>query len=213
MSSGSPKAILDEAARNRAACQLRVRRGAWTVGSFVRVDSAGVILKAPGLALMGGEDLHVWFNHAGTPYTFDASVLRTGVPVPDRSSHGLLLGFIDGFQVRSEAPTAPDPSLGLDVLAPNGGGLDLLGSDAHVTQLGVDEISFTVSRDQALKFVEGGQVQVRFRGVGADLTVTGRVHALSSGDGHYLYGVHFEGSDDPSHLVAVVEAFRQRVAP
>ena len=211
MSSGSPKAILDAAARDRAACQVRVRKGPWTAGSFVRVDTAGVILKAPGLTLMGGEDVQVWFQHDARACSFDASVLRCGVPVPDRSAAGLLLGFIDAFTDGAPATSTEGPALALEILPPNGRGVDLFGEGCRVLDLGVDELTFSVSRDEALKFVEGGRIRVRFRGVGDDLVATGRVHALSSTDGHYLYGVTFE--EVAERHVDVLEAFRQRVTP
>ncbi|MCP4808619.1 MAG: hypothetical protein GY913_08335 [Proteobacteria bacterium] len=215
MSSGSPKAILDEAARQRCGCQLRVRRGSWTPGAFVRVDNSGVILKAEGLTLHGGEDVHVWFQHEGRTCTFDASVLRTGVPIPDRSSNGLLLGFIDSFVDGTDERPETDggPELALEVLPPNGRGIDLFGPGCQIMVLGVDELTFSISRDQALKFVEGGRIRVRFRGVGEDLVATGRVQALSASDGHYLYGVHFEAVENPEHHVQVLEVFRQRVTP
>jgi len=169
------------------------------------VDKGGVVLTCPDHGLGGGEDVRVWFRHEDVPYTFDASILRTQVPVPDRSRHGLLLGFIDGFAEETAADTG---SLSLEILPPTGRGLELLGANARIVDLSVDELCFVVDEAVALKFVAGGQVRLRFSGAGAEVVTTARVEQLSRGDHHYLYGLRFEEVPSQEEHVRVVEAFR-----
>lgn len=205
MSSSSPKAILDEAARARSPCQLRVRGGPWCAASFVRVDKGGVVLTCPSHGLTGGDDVRVWFRHVERPYTFDASILRTNVPVPDRSAHGLLLGFIEGFA--EDLPLEPG-ELSLEVLPSQGRGLELLGPSARIVELSIDEVSFVVDEEVALKFVAGGRVRMRFSGAGDEVVANARVQTLSRGDHHYLYGLSFEDVPSQEEHVRVVAAFR-----
>ncbi|HJN78081.1 MAG TPA: hypothetical protein QGF58_29475 [Myxococcota bacterium] len=171
----------------------------------MRVESVGVVLVCPDHGCSSGEDLRVWFRHEAHTYTFDASILRTGVPVPDRSGHGLLLGFIDGFS--EEAPTTAG-ELSLEVLPPQGRGVDLLGGDAHIVEISVDELSFVVDEGVALKFVAGGRVRLRFTGAGEPVMATARVDTLSRGDHHYLYGLSYQEVDSQEEHVRVVDAFR-----
>ena len=160
-----PRRVLEDAARRRLPCEVLPRRGVWSQGQFVRVDKAGVVLVADG-AFVGGEDVRVWFALDEQPYTFEASVLRAGVPVPDRSQRGLMLGFIDSWSRGNPQPQRED--LRLTVLPPNGRGLELLGGEIRLVELSVDEIAFAVPRAFTLKFVEGGTVRVRFSGPGGD---------------------------------------------
>ncbi len=204
-----PRTILDEAARDRAACQLRATRGEWIDGSFVRVDKAGVVVVVSAAVFSGGEDVRVWFAGDQGTWSFEASVLRAGVPVPDRSQHGLLLGFIDGFS-GADAPGATGPRAGLRVVPANGHGLELVGGDARLVEVAVDHISFTVPSGETLKFVEGGTVRLRFDVPDQPAHwALGAVRRLAPGDGHYLYAVTFtEQGDEQAHLRAI-EALRQ----
>lgn len=201
--------MLDEAARGRLSCQVMLRGSGWTRGWFVRVDKSGVVLTVPELSLRGGEDLRVWFSLDEVPFTFEASVLRAGVPVPDRSSHGVMLGFIGGWVADAAPPADGTQGLGLTVLPHNGRGVELVGGPARLVDLRVDELAFTVPHDVALKFVQGGQVRLRFSRPGqAPYVASGRVQRLLRGEGHYLYGVRFEDVGDPRAHMEAVEALR-----
>lgn len=206
-----PRSILDGAARDRLACQLRATRGDWIDGSFVRVDKAGVVVVVGAAAFSGGEDVWVWFAGDDGTWSFEASVLRAGVPVPDRSQFGLLLGFIDGFTDGSPVEVK-GPRAGLRVVPANGRGLELVGGDARLVEVAVDHVSFTVPSAETLKFVEGGSVRLRFDVPGQpEHWVLGTVRRLAPGEGHYLYAVEFtEQGDEQAHLQAI-EALRTGV--
>lgn len=205
-----PRQVLDEAARRRLGCQVMRRGGPWVTARFVRVDKAGVILTAPGLH--GGEDLKVWFSVDDVPYSFDASVLRAGVPVPDRSADGVMLGFIDHFKrAAGEAPEAASPPAGarITVLPPQGRGLELLGGEARLVELGVRGVSFSVPQGEPLKFVEGGRVRLRLAAPGLEAQVVeGRVAGVRPTEGHYLYGVEAIEATDESAYMKLVAALR-----
>jgi hypothetical protein len=205
--SEDPRRVLEEAARQRLSCEVLPRRGSWCQGRFVRVEKAGVVLVVDAVDFTGGEDVRVWFTLEHQPWTFEASVLRAGVPVPDRSQHGLMLGFIDSWE-RGEPIEETAPGLGITVLPPNGRGLELLSGGVRLVDLGVDALSFAVPRAEALKFVEVGVVRLRFRQPGGDHLVNGLVRKLAPGDAHYLYEIRFVEVADPGAHPVVVEAFR-----
>lgn len=204
-----PRTILDSAARDRVACQLRATRGDWVDGSFVRVDKAGVVVVVASTAFSGGEDVGVWFAGPDGTWSFEASVLRAGVPVPDRSQNGLLLGFIDGFEGGAPAEVE-GPRAGLRIVPANGRGLELVGGDPRLVDVAVDHVSFTVPSAETLKFVQGGTVRLRFEVPGQPAHwVLGTVRRLAPGEGHYLYAVDFtEQGDEQAHLQAI-EALRK----
>jgi len=203
--------ILDDAARSRLACEIMSREGGWLQGQFVRVDKAGVVVVAPGCGFAGGEDVRICFQHDELPCTFEASVLRAGVPVPDRSQHGLMLGFIDGFQL-GEVPgqeQAASQGAAITVLPPMGRGIQLLGGDSRVVELTVVELTFTVPVSEPLKFVEGGRVRVRFEQTELGQHIaTGTVRQLSPGEGWMLYGVRFDEVEDMDGHLRMIESMQ-----
>lgn len=188
------------------------RGAAWVDARFVRVDKAGVILTAPGLELLGGEDLKVWFSLDEVPYSFDASVLRAGVPVPDRSPSGLMLGFIDHFRRESGRPAAAasqEPGGQVTVLPPRGRGLDLVGGEARVVELSPRSLSFSIPQTETLKFVEGGRVRVRLQAPGAaPQVVEGRVTGIRPMEGHYLYSLDLIEVTDESAALSLIARLR-----
>ncbi len=201
-----PRRVLEDAARRRLPCEILPRRGVWCQGRFVRVDKAGVVLVVEG-DFFGGEDVQVWFTAEDQPWTFEASVLRAGVPVPDRSQNGLMLGFIESWTRGTPQPQRAD--LRLTLLPPNGRGLELLGGEIRMVDLSVEEMAFVVPQAFTLKFVEGGTVRVRFSTPGQpDHLVSGQVRTLSPGDGHYLYGIAFTEVGDVGEHPRVIEVFR-----
>ena len=201
-----PRRLMEEAARERAACELMARGGRGTSGRFVRVDRAGVVVVADDATFSGGEDLRVWFQLEGTAYTFSCSVLRVGVPVPDRSQAGLMLGFVDGFE-QADAREV-QAGMGITILPPTGRGLELLEGEVRVVELRAEELSFAVPRTETLKFLQGGEVRVRFTRPGrAEHLLSGEVTRLAPGEGHYLYSVRFTGVADASKHLQVLQAF------
>lgn len=207
-SSEDPRSILDDAARRRLPCQVLARGGDWADGHFVRVDKAGVVVVVPGIGLSGGEDVRVWFSMEEQPRSFEAAVLRAGVPVPDRSQDGLMLGFIDGWKSESGG-RAEETGVVFELLAPNGKGIDLVGGQGRLVALSASEMSFAIPAEVALKFVEGGEVTVRYREDQAEHRLVGTVRRLAPGEGHILYALSFDSVDDETlHLKAIASLQR-----
>lgn len=203
-----PRSILDDAARSRIACQILPRGGEWSAGHFVRVDKAGVVVVAPELNLSGGEDVRVWFSMEDEPRSFEAAVLRAGVPVPDRSQDGLMLGFIDGWKSEAiQKIKAGDTHL--KVLPANGQGLNLIGGDARLVEITTSEMAFAVPQRVALKFVEGGSVWVHYKEGAAEHSVSGTIRKLAPVEGHFLYALHFDAVENEKGHLETVEALQR----
>jgi hypothetical protein len=201
-----PRRILEEAAQRRVACEIQLRNGGWQRGSVVRVEKSGVVLTAPDLRLAGGEDVRIWLGLEGRHYTFEASVIRAGVPVPDRSQDGLLLGFIDGWKEATADATTTNGHL-VELIPPNGPAISLMSPPAVLVELAVDGLSFTVPEGFKLIFVESGTVMVRLGIPGREaMDVEARVGALSAGEGYRLYGLRFERVEDPKAHQEIVAA-------
>jgi hypothetical protein len=201
-----PRRILEEAAQRRSACEIQLRNGVWRRGCVVRVEKSGVVLTAPELRLVGGEDLRIWLGFEGRHYTFEASVIRAGVPVPDRSQDGILLGFIDGWKEARADATTTDGRL-VELIPPNGPAISLSSPPAQLVELAVDGLSFTVPDGFKLIFVESGIVTVRLGVPGREaIDVQARVGDLSAGEGYRLYGLRFEQVEDTkAHQEIVAE--------
>ena len=201
--SDDPRTVLDDAARRRLPCQVLPRGGTWTEGHFVRVDKAGVVVVVPGIGLSGGEDVRVWFAMEEQPRSFEAAVLRAGVPVPDRSQDGLMLGFIDSW--KSETVNADvSQEVSFQILPPNGKGIDLIGGMGRLVELSASEMAFAIPHDIALKFVEGGEVAVHYKEGGAEHQVMGTIRKLAPGEGHFLYALSFDSvENEKAHLEAI----------
>jgi len=201
-----PRRILEEAAQRRIACEIQLRNGGWERGGVVRVEQAGVVLTAPGLRLVGGEDVRIWLGFEGRHYTFAASVIRAGVPVPDRSQDGLLLGFISDWKEARADATTTDGRL-VELIPPNGPAISLMAPPAQLVDLAVDGLSFTVPDGFKLIFVESGTVTVRLGVPGREaMDVEARVGDLAAGEGYRLYGLRFEKVEDPTAHQEIVAA-------
>jgi hypothetical protein len=167
------------------------------------VDKAGVVLVAPDAQLSGGEDVRVWFSLEQAPRSFEAAVLRAGVPVPDRSQNGLMLGFIDGWK-SEEAPLGKDGGAHLKILPVNGQGLNLIGGEARLVEISTSEMAFVVPQSVALKFVEGGTVSVHYKEGAAEHAVSGTIQKIAPGEGHFLYSLRFDTvENEKGHLEAI----------
>lgn len=203
-----PRRVLEEAADRRLPCELMLRRGGWVRGTLLRVEKGGVVIGAPGRRFVGGEDVRVWLALDDRPFTFEASVIRVGVPVPDRSQDGLLLGFIDRFtEGPARGPVSTDRLVQL--LPPAGPPISLLSPPAALVDLAIDGLAFTVPSTYKLVFVENGTVGVRLGAPGLPPTeVHARVVTLAPGDGYLLYGLIFEDIDDAEAHRRVVDALK-----
>lgn len=204
-----PRRILDEAANRRLPCELLLRKGGWARGTIVRVEKGGVVVSSPGRRFAGGEDVRVWLAIDDHPYTFEASVIRVGVPLPDRSQDGLLLGFIDRWAEGAVA-ARPGADRAVDLVLPSGPPVSLLSPPASLVELGLDGLAFTFPSNFKLIFVENGSVGVRLSAPGLQRAeVSAKVMTLAPGEGYLLYGLRFDSVPDPENHRRVVEALQQ----
>jgi hypothetical protein len=201
-----PRRVLEEAAEQRLAIEVLPRNGTWRRARIIRVERGGLVLTVPGAALASGTDVRCWLTLAGQPWTFEASVLRNGVPVPDRSQEGVLLGFLDGWR-RADRVAG---SLVLEVLPHNGRAVSLVEGSARLVDLSPAEWTVTAPVDFNLIFVEQGTVRLRL-GLPdrAPMEVGARVGTLSRGDGHLLYRLRIEAVEDAERYGALVDGIRQ----
>lgn len=203
-----PRRVLEDAAEQRLSCEVLPRNGASRRGRVIRVERGGIVLTVPGAPVAAGADVRVWITVNGKAYTFEASVLRAGVPVPDRSQEGLLLGFVDGWR-RAERH---EGALVLDVVPHNGRPVSLVDGAARVVEIAPTEWTITAPTDFNLIFAEGGKVRLRL-GLPdrAPMEVGARVGALSRVDGHLLYRLAIEGVEDAERYGAIVDGIRARI--
>ncbi len=203
-----PRRVLEDAAEQRLAVEVLPKNGAWRRGRVIRVERGGIVLTVPGAALSGGTDVRCWLTVNGQSYTFEASVLRAGVPVPDRSQEGVLLGFLDGFR-RAERHGG---TLQLDVVPHNGRPISLIDGAARLVELDPREWTITAPTDFNLIFVEGGTVRLRL-GLPdrAPMEVGARVHRLSRADGHLLYRLRIEAVEDAERYREIVDGIRKQL--
>lgn len=195
-----PRRVLREAAERRCSCELMTRASAAVRGTIVRVEAGGVVVTAPGRRFGGGEDLRVWFSLDDQRYSFEASVLRVGAPVPDRSQDGVLLGFIDRW-LEGEQTMEDMADCVIDLLPPNGPPVSLLKPPAQVIDVSLGELAFTVPASFTLVFVTKGTVRVRLGVPGhKPVEISARVSSLVPGEGSILYALAFQDVDDPDAL-------------
>jgi len=193
-----PRRILEDAAQQRQACELQVRGEGWIRGQVIRVERAGLVVTSTDRRFVGGEDLRVWIAVESKTYTFQASVIRAGVPVPERSQDGLLLGFIDNWEEATVKDAGRPNDHQVDLLPANGPAISLISPPVRLVDLAIDGLSFSVPDDFKLIFVESGTITVRLGASGAaPIDVAARVGDLSAGEGYRLYGLVFEGVEDP----------------
>jgi hypothetical protein len=202
-----PRRLLDDAAQERVVCELLPRRGGVVRATLVRVERSGVVVTTAARAVTAGDDLRVWFPLRGDTFTFEASVVRVGVPAPDRSADGVLLGFIDGFQRSAPAVHGAESGRSFSLLPPSGRAISLLDPPAAVVHIGAAGATFTLPADFKLVFVQSGRVQVEVGVPGVPPALArAEVRALSPGDGYLLYDLHFVEVEDPDAWRAAVEA-------
>ncbi len=201
-----PRRLLDDAAQQRAACRVLPRAGAAETGRLVRVERGGIIITVPSRRFTGGEDVRVWVQVDDRAWIFEASVLRTGVPVPDRSQHGLLLGFIDKFR-EAAAPESDDGRV-LELVPPGGAAISLLDGPARLVHLDLHQLAFTMPSSFKLVFVHSGTVRLRF-GMGGlgRVEATARVRTLTPEEGWLLYELALENVDDAQLHRQIIDAF------
>lgn len=199
-----PRRILQDAATRRVGCEILPRGGECVHGTLIRVERGGIVLTTPQRRFAGGEDVRIWFSMDGQPYTFEASVIRTSVPVPDRTQDGLLIGFIDQW-TEGAAGDASEGRL-VEVLPPNGPPISLLSPPAQLVEVTLSGLSFSVPLAFKLVFVESGAQRVRLGIDGVPIQeVTARVRALAQGEDYLLYHLTIEDVPDQDVYRVIID--------
>lgn len=198
-----PRRVLREAAERRQSCDVLLRGGPGLRGTIQRVEAGGLVLTVPDRRFTEGEDLRLRLSFGGRAYSFEACVLRIGVPVPDRSQDGLLLGYIDRW-VEESPLTVPDVAR-VEILPPNGPPVSLLAEPARLLDLSPREISFAFPSSYPLVFPTQGSVRLRL-GIdgGPGVELAARVRSLSPGEGSLLYCLELCEVDDAEALLAIL---------
>lgn len=198
-----PRRTLEEAASRRLGCEILSRQGECTQGILVRIERGGVVMTVPTLRFSGGEDVRIWFSMDGQPYTFEASVIRVGVPVPDRTQDGLLVGFIDRW-IEGEVAAATSGKV-VEILPPSGPSISLLEPPMRLVEVTVSGLSFVVPLDFKLIFVESGALRVRLGTPSAGTEeISARVRSLAQGEDYILYHLELdEVADADLHRIII----------
>lgn len=201
-----PRTLLERAAEQRLTCEVMPRSGlAWSKATVERVERGGVVVRAADGGLPAGANVRCWIRVDGVPYAFDASVVRTSVPVSDRSESGVMLGFID----RWEVATRTSGSLVLEVLPPTGGPVSLLGGAIQLVDIEPQLWTVTTPADSPLIFVEGGGVRLRIAlPDAAPMELSARVQRLTHASGHLLYALQIQDIEAPERYADMLAAVR-----
>ena len=204
-----PRRILEAAADARVSVDVLPRAGSALRGQVVRVEKGGVVLAIASAPPAAGTDLRCWFSVDGVAWTFEASVLRAGVPVPDRSQGGVLLGYLDGFR-RAEGSGS---RLILEALPPTGGAVSLVEGEFRIVDLHPDEWTVSAPNGFRLVFVEGGSLRLRLGTPDRPpMEVAAEVRELTHGHGHLLYRLGIDAAEDPDRYADLIAAIRKLLA-
>jgi hypothetical protein len=200
-----PRAVLTRAAELKLPCELQPRQGAWQRGLVVRVEHGGVVLRmarppAP------GTDVHAWLTVEGRSWTFEASVVRVGVPVPDRSQDGVLLGYLASFR---EAPAGAERRVTLELLPHTGGPLAMEGGGARIVDLTPERWLVSVPRDFPVVLAVKSETRLRL-GLSdrAPVGLEARVSGMARGEQHLVYTLDVTRAEDPERYTETLAAAR-----
>lgn len=204
-----PQRILEAAAEARAPVNVLPKGGGTLEGQIVRVERGGVVLALSGSPPPAGADVRVWLTTEAGCWTFEASVLRSGVPIPDRSQGGVLLGFIDSFR-RSDGAGA---GVVLEALPPTGGAVSLVDGAVRIVDLDPQEWTVSAPSGFPLVFVEGGGLRLRLGApTGPPMEVGAEVRELTQSHGHILYRLAITEVQDAERYARIVSELRRALA-
>lgn len=173
------------------------------------MEPNGVIVNVPGHGLRGGEEVRIWFEDQGGSRLYEATVLRTGVQVPDRGDTGLLLGFLSSVPAPVTAkPTGPIPVV--EVRFATGAPLSLLSPPIDLMRLEVGYLEIQVPRQFTVVFANEGSLRLRV-GVDAERATEakGRVRLAATSDAHLMYRIDIEQIEDGEAWQRAVVAVRE----
>ena len=195
---------LEAAAEARAPVDVLPRSGAATRGQVVRVEKGGVVISLAGAPPPVGSDVRCWLTVDGVPYTFEASVLRAGVAVPDRGQGGVMVGFVDNW-TRGSAQAG---KLALFALPSGGGAVALVDGEVRVVDIHPEEWLVSAPAAFPLVFVEGGKLRLRLVPVDRPpVEVGATVRDLSRAADHILYRLGIDEVEAPERYREAVGAF------
>ncbi len=199
---------LEDAVRDRAAIQVGRAGRPLRDAVPVRGEAAALLCSVPGHDLHGGEEIVIVIVGGGEPCHLRGTVLRCGVPVPDRGSHGVLLGFLQPA-AEPPAPDAAPPAVVLEALVSGGRRIALTAPPWRVVGLSAHQLQLQVPRDFSVVFPVHGALHLRIGASAAAVHgVRGRVETQSTTDTHLLYGVQLDEVEDHQAHAAVVAAVR-----
>ena len=183
--------LLEKAVADRRSIGLADQAGTWVPAVLCRSEQAGVVCDAPGHHLRAGEEVRLRLDVDGTPLHFEATVLRVGVPVPDRGPHGLMLGFLS--PIPDFVPAPAGGGLVAEVVLPGGGSVRLLEAPLRLLELSIRKIRFEAPASYPVVFAEGGALVLSLGSSPGETTeLRGRVQAVMRGEAHVLYAVEVE---------------------
>jgi hypothetical protein len=131
--------------------------------------------------------------------------VRTSVPVSDRSESGVMLGFIDRWEVATRGPGR----LVVEVMPPTGGPVSLLGGALQLVDVEPQLWTVTTPADSPLIFVEGGSVRLRIAlPDAAPMELSARVRRLTHTSGHLLYALQVQDVEAPERYADMLAAVR-----
>jgi hypothetical protein len=178
-------------------------------GSVVRVERGGVVVAVPSRQLSSGSDVRVWVPLDPHTWVFQATVLRTRLPVPGREEEGVLLGYIDRFE-RDDVEVSANSGRRLDLIPSKGRGISLLRAPARLVHLGLEGMTFTLPATSKLVFVDNAEMQVVLSDRAAGQCVaTARVRSLSRVDGQLLYDLAWVDVDAPDRMRVLIQVLRE----
>lgn len=152
------KPTLEAAVRRRDAFRLSRDGRRWIAGSFVRMDESGLVCRLPKHDLRGGEAVRLLCEAAEEMLALRATVLRCGVPIPDRGAQGIALGFLS-----AQAPVQLERPAGVDARLVLSGGvcISLIHSELRLLDLGPDGLQLEAPRQHGLVFARDAELEIR----------------------------------------------------
>ena len=190
-----PRRILKRASEQRVSVDFLPKGGTRTTGTIISVEHGSIVASLEDRNVFSGVEIKCWFKVDGKEYSFEASVIRTGVPVPNRSQNGVMFGYIDQWR-----QGAQDTSLQIEVLLPNGPALRIDKKPSRLVELSLKELTFVVPSNFPLVFAHQGAVNLRMRSDQRTVLLKARVKDLIQKEGVVFYVFSFEAVDDSDRL-------------
>ena len=199
---------LEFAVGQRQPCHVGRPGGKWAEGTLYRLEAAGLVCSVPGHDLSGGEEVRLRFEVDECSHYFEASVLRTAVPVPDRGAHGVMLGFLSSIPM---ADSAQYPNCVLEIRLP-GESISLLADPVKLIEVTSHQVAFEVPSSFPLVFVSDSVLHLCIAAPPVEpYELRGRVSGLVRGHRNLHYTIDLEQVerlDDHQRAISTLTALR-----